>query len=42
MFGLPRDTWLRLGIWLAIGLGIYLAYGVRHSRLRARAMARAR
>jgi len=32
MFGLPFDTWLRLGIWLAIGLAIYGLYGVKHSR----------
>ena len=35
MLGLPADTWLRLGAWLAIGLGIYFAYGMRHSRIRA-------
>jgi APA family basic amino acid/polyamine antiporter len=33
MFSLPNDTWLRLVIWLAIGLVIYWAYGRRHSRL---------
>ena len=35
MLGLPADTWLRLGAWLAIGLGIYFAYGMRHSRIGA-------
>ncbi|SDS68752.1 amino acid permease [Bradyrhizobium canariense] len=33
MFGLPVDTWIRLGIWLAIGLAIYFFYGSRHSRI---------
>ncbi len=35
MFSLGWENWLRLGVWLAIGLVIYLAYGRRHSRLAA-------
>ncbi|MDQ3696490.1 MAG: amino acid permease [Gemmatimonadota bacterium] len=33
MYGLPQDTWLRLMIWLALGLVIYFAYGRSHSRI---------
>ena len=33
MFGLPADTWIRLGVWLAIGLAIYFCYGAKHSRV---------
>jgi APA family basic amino acid/polyamine antiporter len=33
MYGLPFDTWMRLIIWMLIGLGIYFAYGARHSKL---------
>jgi len=33
MYGLPGDTWLRLVIWLAIGLLIYFAYSRHHSVL---------
>ena len=35
MIGLPIQAWERFGIWLAIGVAIYIAYGYRHSRLRA-------
>jgi APA family basic amino acid/polyamine antiporter len=33
MFSLPAANWLRLFIWLVIGLVIYFAYGQRHSRV---------
>jgi APA family basic amino acid/polyamine antiporter len=33
MAGLPRDTWLRLFIWMAIGLCVYFGYGRRRSVL---------
>jgi APA family basic amino acid/polyamine antiporter len=33
MLQLPKLTWIRFGIWLALGLVIYLLYGLRHSRL---------
>ncbi|WP_342644640.1 amino acid permease [Mucilaginibacter sp. CSA2-8R] len=35
---LPADTWLRLIIWLAIGLVIYFTYGRKHSMVRRKAM----
>jgi APA family basic amino acid/polyamine antiporter len=33
MFFLPLDTWMRLVIWLALGLLFYFVYGIRHSAL---------
>jgi APA family basic amino acid/polyamine antiporter len=33
MAGLPPDTWLRLIVWMVIGLAIYFLYGASHSRL---------
>jgi APA family basic amino acid/polyamine antiporter len=35
MLSLPGDTWLRLIIWMAIGLVMYFAYGLRHSLVRS-------
>jgi APA family basic amino acid/polyamine antiporter len=34
MRGLPYQAWERFGLWLAIGIAIYILYGYRHSRLR--------
>jgi APA family basic amino acid/polyamine antiporter len=34
MLQLPRITWIRFGIWLAVGLVLYFAYGYRNSVLR--------
>jgi APA family basic amino acid/polyamine antiporter len=34
MFGLPTITWIRFGIWLAVGLVLYFSYGFWHSKLK--------
>jgi APA family basic amino acid/polyamine antiporter len=34
MVSLDIDTWIRLVVWLAIGLTIYFTYGVKNSHLR--------
>lgn len=34
MVSLPWQTWLRLIVWLMLGLVIYFTYGVKHSKLR--------
>ncbi|TKB98973.1 amino acid permease [Pedobacter cryophilus] len=34
MVFLPLDTWMRLGIWMLLGVVIYYAYGKKHSVVR--------
>lgn len=33
MVFLPADTWIRLIVWMLIGLDIYLVYGAKHSTM---------
>jgi APA family basic amino acid/polyamine antiporter len=33
MASLPFDTWLRLIVWLVIGMAVYFGYGRKHSRV---------
>jgi len=33
MFSLGRDNWIRLGVWLGLGLVIYFAYSRYHTKL---------
>ena len=36
MAGLPGATWMRLIIWMALGIVLYFAYGFSHSEVRKR------
>ncbi|HEV8630030.1 MAG TPA: amino acid permease, partial [Thermoanaerobaculia bacterium] len=38
IYGLGWTNWLRLGVWLLIGLVIYFTYSVRHSKLARQGM----
>lgn len=40
MFSLPAENWVRLFVWLAIGLCIYFGYGRKHSILAKNALER--
>jgi APA family basic amino acid/polyamine antiporter len=33
MYKLGRENWIRLFVWLVVGLGIYFGYGHRRSAL---------
>jgi APA family basic amino acid/polyamine antiporter len=33
MASLPWSTWMRLIVWLILGMGIYFGYGRKHSVL---------
>jgi APA family basic amino acid/polyamine antiporter len=33
MSSLPRESWERLVIWMAIGIAVYFGYGRKHSKV---------
>ena len=33
MLFLPADTWIRLVLWMLVGLDVYASYGLRHSKI---------
>jgi len=33
IFGLGWPNWMRLGVWLVVGLAVYFGYGSKHSKL---------
>ena len=35
IYGLGWTNWLRLGVWLVIGLVLYFSYGIKHSKVQA-------
>ncbi|MFF1439233.1 amino acid permease [Streptomyces sp. NPDC058295] len=41
MLNLPAETWLRFGIWMVVGFGVYFLYGRSHSLLGRRQAASA-
>jgi APA family basic amino acid/polyamine antiporter len=38
MIFLPADTWIRLLIWMIIGLDVYIVYGFKNSKLQTRSL----
>ena len=34
MYSLPLEAWIRLAIWMALGIAIYFLYGRKNSVLR--------
>jgi APA family basic amino acid/polyamine antiporter len=42
MASLPADTWLRLVVWLVIGMVLYFTYGRHHSRVQSAVASRTR
>ena len=42
MANLPWATWMRLVVWLVIGMAIYFGYGRSHSRVQRGAVYKSR
>jgi basic amino acid/polyamine antiporter, APA family len=33
MYSLPSESWIRLFVWMTLGVVIYFAYGRKHSKI---------
>jgi APA family basic amino acid/polyamine antiporter len=34
MYSLPSESWIRLFVWMALGVIIYFSYGRKHSNIK--------
>jgi len=36
MLSLPGETWIRLAVWMGLGMAVYFGYGIKNSQMQKR------